>query len=256
MPGLRQSIGIPNSAFSPFSLFISIPWHPHGDSQPWHRVVQRCSESQRAAPGVSPSDPPSHPEGKPGKKETLRLQNQQLIDSLCSGERTAQLFNSHPGHLSMFSYRRISLPASYIWEKTPQNYVGEFLPSFPCLLPHSIFFLPFSPPTWFNFWSFGWVWLKSHEALPSAGRSHTWLSARMDVRASVCTSSWQRLGLGRELKGSRFAARYVDFGKRKERKGGKKSSAPKALLVSVEFNTQIWFYGFFSLFFCSYALKY
>lgn len=111
VPGLQQSLRIPNSALSPFSPFIIILWHPRGDSQPWRQVVQRSPESQGAASGISRSDPRSPTWGKT-TQETLHLQNRRLIDSPCSRECAAQLFNSHLGHLSMFSYHRVSLSVS------------------------------------------------------------------------------------------------------------------------------------------------
>lgn len=68
--GLQQSLEIPNSAF--FSLFIFILWHPHGDSQPWHQVVQRSPNTWGAAPGISPKDPFSPTQGKTRQVQSAR----------------------------------------------------------------------------------------------------------------------------------------------------------------------------------------
>lgn len=125
MLDLQESLRIPNSAFSPFSLFIVIRWHPCSDSLSCHQTAQRFPKLQVAASGISTSDPHSSAWEK-SRQETLVLQNWWLIDSPCSREFPVQLSNSHLSHLSLFSYHRFSLSVSEIWEKNPQNDVGAW----------------------------------------------------------------------------------------------------------------------------------
>lgn len=229
-----RASGYPILPFLPFPCSLAFPDSPRVTSSlstGWHgnALIQR-----------------EHPEwsGSPPQRKTRQripgLKNQQLIDSPCSRESASQVFSSHLGHLSMlFLLQFLSTEVNF--EKKPQNKTPEKNPPsnnpkstrvrgaealhrvggicltatvLPCLL-----FSPFSAPAC-EMCGFGWFWLNSHEALPSAGRSHTWLR-----EAPAAPALW------RGLKYQAFYIRLFKSWKRKKcnAKGGKKSSAPKGV---------------------------
>lgn len=79
VPGLQQSLTIPNSSFSCFCLLIIIPRHPHGVIQPWHRTrgdPLSHTEQHQASAGVTLN---SQPEGEPVKKRVVCKTDSWLI---------------------------------------------------------------------------------------------------------------------------------------------------------------------------------